>query len=258
MILKILVTFALANEFAPWRKLRNFRDISIDRWDPTYAARIGNADVCVVLTGAGRFAAQRFVEKAFDELATAFDVCIASGLSGALKAAHEPGQILAARAIADVGQTKLLYADPELVSRASTFGAKIVNKFLVSEKVVSAAEEKRSLGASGDAVDMESIYVLAAAAQRKIPSVAIRAISDGVDSDLPLDFDRVFSSRGAVSIPKVFGQMVQRPGRLGGLVRLARDSKHAATVLASFLDRYVSGLEERPLTELAKAEALSV
>jgi len=256
--MKVLITFALANEFAPWRKLRFFKNVSLERWDPTYAARIGNADVCVIVTGAGRFAAQRSVEKAFEELSAVFDICIAAGLSGALQPSHRPGQILTARLVSDVEGTKSLCADAELTSQAGKLGAKIVERFLVSDKVASTADMKRSLGASGDAVDMESLHVLATAAQRGIRCVAIRAISDGVESDLPLDFDRVFNSRGAVSVSRVVGQVARRPGRLGRLVRLAHDSRRAAAALASFLDRYIEGLEEGPLTELAKAEALAI
>jgi len=256
--MKVLITFALANEFAPWRKLRLFKNISIERWDPTYEARIGNSDVCVILTGAGQFAARRLVEKAFEELTDVFDVCIAAGLSGGLQPAHRPSQILTARSVSDVGGAKSLRADPELVSRAGAIGAKIVERFLVSDNVVSTADKKCSLGALGDAVDMESLYILDAAAQRGIRCASVRAISDGVESDLPLDFDNVFTSRGAVSVSKVVGQVARRPGRIGGLIRLARDSKRAAAALAHFLDRYVGGLEEGPVTELAKAEALAL
>ena len=50
--MKILVTFALENEFAPWRALRDFRE---DTWGEAdvYRARIGAAEVGVILTGAG-------------------------------------------------------------------------------------------------------------------------------------------------------------------------------------------------------------
>ena len=57
--MKVLITFALANEFAPWRKLRRFERVSAGASDQTYVARVGLCDVRVVLTGAGRFAAQR-------------------------------------------------------------------------------------------------------------------------------------------------------------------------------------------------------
>ena len=165
--MKVLITFALANEFAPWRRLRRFERVSVDAWDQTYVAQVGLCDVRVVLTGAGRFATQRALAHAFDHDP---DVCIASGLSGALKPGYAPGDVLAARMVADVRATRLFHSDAELVSRSEASGAKIVDKFLVTDQVISTAEEKRALSTSGDAVDMESLYVLAAAGQRGIRS----------------------------------------------------------------------------------------
>jgi nucleoside phosphorylase len=253
--MRILVTFALENEFAPWRKMRRFRRASVDELDQTYEAQVGSVDVRVVLTGAGRFAAQRSLGRAFDHEP---DVCIASGLAGALKPDYRPGAVLAARAVGDVSATRLIRSDLELVSRAGGCGARVVEKFLVADRVVSAAAEKRSLGVSGDAVDMESIFVLSAAAHYRVRAVAIRAISDGVESSLPLDFDRTFNERGAVSLPKVLGQIVMRPHRISGLIRLAHESERAAAALAGFLDAYVQRVTLGPLPEIAKAEALAL
>jgi len=252
--MKALITFALANEFAPWRKSRRFERVSGDASDQTYSAQVGLADVRVVLTGVGRFATQRALARAFDWGA---DVCIASGLSGGLRSVHRPGAVLAARIVANVDQTRLLRSDAELVSRAGGLGAKVVERFLTSDHVVSTSEEKEFLGASGDAVDMESAYVLSAAAQRGIPSAAIRAISDAVESDLPLDFGQAFNERGNVSVPKVIGQIVARPQRIGGLLQLAQESERAAAALAKFLDEYVQRISEGPLPEIPKAEALA-
>jgi adenosylhomocysteine nucleosidase len=253
--MKVLITFALANEFAPWRKLRRFRRVSTPASDQAYSAQVGPCDVRVVLTGAGRFAAQRAVVHAFD---SAPDVCIASGLSGSLKPSYVPGEVLVARTVGDLNRVRLLHCDFELVARAEAMGATIVEKFLVSDRVISTTEEKNALSASGDAVDMESLYILAAAGQRGIRSVAIRAISDGADSTLPLDFNGVFDERGAVSIPKVIGQVVRKPGRIAGLIRLANQSERAAVALAHFLDNYVQGIASGPLPEIEKAEALAV
>lgn len=253
--MKVLITFALANEFAPWRKLRRFKRISTPASDQGYSARVGHCDVRVILTGAGRFAAQRALVHAFD---SAPDVCIASGLSGSLKASYVPGEVLAARTVGDVNRVRVLPSDSELVVRAETLGATIVERFLVSDKVISTTEEKSTLSASGDAVDMESLYILAAAAQRGIRSVAIRAISDGADSTLPLDFNGVFDERGAVSIPKVIGQVVRKPGRIAGLIRLANESERAAAALAHFLENYVQGIASGLSPEVEKAEVLAV
>src|SRR5579863_612992 len=110
--MKVLITFALANEFAPWRKLRRFQRVSADAWDRTYTATIGATDVRVVLTGAGRFATQQALMHAFDGPP---DFCIASGLSGGLKTVYAPGDVLAARSVADVAGTRLIQCDPQLV-----------------------------------------------------------------------------------------------------------------------------------------------
>ncbi len=75
---------------------------------------------------------------------------------------------------------------------------------------------------------------------------------------MPLDFDRVFNKRGAVSIPKVIGQLATHPLKMGGLIRLAHDSERAASNLARFLDSFVQSLTAPPLRENAKAAALSV
>jgi nucleoside phosphorylase len=253
--MKILVTFALENEFAPWRKLRRFRRASVEELDQTYEAEVGSVDVRVVLTGAGRFAARRSLGRAFD---CQPDMCIASGLAGALKPDYRPGAVLAARTVADVNGMRLIRSDAGLVARAGDSGARVVETFLVADRVVAAAEEKKSLGVSGDAVDMESVFVLSAAAHHRVRAVAIRAISDGVESDLPLDFDRTFNERGAVSVPRVLRQIVARPHRIGGLIRLAQESERAATALAGFLDAYVQRVTLGPLPEIAKAEALAL
>jgi nucleoside phosphorylase len=252
--MKVLITFALENEFAPWRKFRRFQRVSLDASDDTYIAQVGLTTVRVVLTGAGRFAAQRAIPQAFGERP---DVFIASGLSGGLNPVHRSGDILVARAVAEIKGTRLIRSDAELLLRAEMSGAKLVERFLVSEHVVSTAEEKHTLAASGDAVDMESLYILAEAAQRDIRSVAIRAIGDGARSDLPLDFDRVFNERGTVSIPRVIGQVVRRPHRIAGLLRLAHESQRAAAKLARFLDGYVQHLAAVPLPQNAKAAVLA-
>ena len=183
--MRILVTFALENEFAPWRKMRRFQRVSVDAWDQAYRAKVGSVDVQVIVTGAGRFAVQQSLRQAFDQ---APDVCIVSGLAGALKPEYRPSAVLAARTVGDVAGTRLMRSDANLISRAGDCGAKVVEKFLVSDRVVSTAQEKKTLGFSGDAVDMESLYILAAASHQDIPAVAIRAISDGAESDLAARF----------------------------------------------------------------------
>ena len=229
--------------------------MSADSWDKRFVARAGDADVRVILTGVGRFASLRAMEQAFAETP---DVCVVSGLAGALKAEFAPGQVLAARSVANLPRTRVIRSDANLVSMAAACGAKVADRFLVSDRVIATASEKKQLGESGDAVDMESLWVLAAAAQRSVRAVVIRAISDAADVDLPLEFDRIFNNQGNVSVVKVVGQLARKPKRIGGLLRLANDSERAAGALATFLEAYIQFLSSAPWHENAKAEALAV
>jgi adenosylhomocysteine nucleosidase len=247
--LKILVTFALETEFAPWRTLRKFRRAMWGAVE-THVTEIGGAEVRVVLTGVGsRQAASAVSNVSWDEPDT-MQFCISSGLAGGLKPAYRVGEVLSARTV--VAETApvdasggTIESSSALVSFAADAGATVVDRFYSAERAVSTAHEKRHLGESADAVEMESFQVLLKARADGIPAVAIRSISDAVDEDLPLDMNEVFTERGEVSIPRVLGQVAMRPQSLPGLVRLGRKSKQAAESLAEFLDRYILALSER-------------
>ena len=254
--MKVLVTFALDAEFAPWRKLRSFRRASVAEWGRWYEAQVGASEVRVVVTGAGQFAAQRSATQVFAWGPA--EACISAGLAGSLRSAYHVGEVLVARAASDPPSSHLIYSDQQLLSRAVDAGAKRVEKFIVTDHVVSTVAEKQLLSASGDAVDMESLYILAAAAHARVPAVAIRSVSDGTERDLPLDFDRIFDERGEVSVLKVMRELLARPQRIGGLLRLADQSERAASALANFLDGYVQEISGDPLERIAKADAIAI
>jgi adenosylhomocysteine nucleosidase len=253
--LKILVTFALHNEFASWRKLRQFRRAGVFAPEALYQAVFSGVDVRVVLTGVGEFSGRQILLRALDD---GPDVCISSGLAGGLKPNFSVGQVLVARNVTDSNRGRHLSCDPELVALASENGARVVDTFLSSDHVVARAEEKQKLASLADAVDMESVNILSVAKKKGIGAVAIRALSDTTASDLPLDFDNVFDGRGNVNVFKVAGQLAAHPGRIPGLIRLAQDSERAAGALAQFLDSYVIALGSGPLDEIAKADAIAL
>ena len=96
--MKILVTFALDNEFAPWRELRKFRAADWGSVDG-FAAEIAGAEVGVVLTGVGPKPAARKISSLLRGEVDSFGCCISSGLAGGLRPEYKIGQILAARAV---------------------------------------------------------------------------------------------------------------------------------------------------------------
>jgi adenosylhomocysteine nucleosidase len=247
--MKILVTFALETEFAPWRAMRSFRRDPRATAD-TFLADIDGAEVGVVLSGAGPRQAARAAAQALHNDFDSLSFCISSGLSGALRPEYKIGDVLAARSVySELPQekfgTQLIECSGSLVSFASDAGATVVRRFYTADRVVSRVDEKEHLGATADAVEMESFEILREAAANGIPAVAIRAVSDVVDEELPLDMNRVFTDEGQVSIPRVVGQVALNPQALPGLIKLGQQSKRAAETLAAFLDRYVVAIVEK-------------
>lgn len=236
--MRILLTFAVAAEFAPWRKRRGFEKIAKGKAQ-FFRARIGDSEVNVLLTGVGGKNAWLEATKAI--WGGDVDICISSGLAGALRPEYHLGDVLAARAVQAAGR-KQVAADRQLVRLAQEHGALAVDSFYSADHVIGLASEKRELASLADAVEMESREVLYEVAAFGARGVAIRGISDRADQNLPLDFNRVVTSTGEVSIPRVLGEMVRHPSSTAGLIRFANQSRVAAEKLAAFLDRYVEAV----------------
>ncbi|MBZ5702853.1 MAG: hypothetical protein LAN84_13525 [Acidobacteriia bacterium] len=242
--MRVLVTFAVAAEFAPWRARHAFlrpRPQASQRQPDCalFTATIAAAEVGVLLTGMGRESALRAMNSvALDS----YDLCISTGLAGALDAAWRPGEIAAGRSVALAGGPRRLPSDGGLLDCAVSCGARPVDLFLTSETIAATGGEKQALGAFGNIVEMESFHVLEAAGAARVPAVALRAISDTLTEDLPLDFQRVLDSRGRVRVGRMMAELALHPQRIPALVRFGRQSRSAAESLADFLDRYVPAL----------------
>lgn len=248
-MLKILVTFAVESEFTPWRRIRRFEGSPVDG-NPSYRTRIADAEVRVVFTGIGPGHAARQMAVVLADLP---DVCIVTGLAGAVKAEHRLGEVLAARAVRGAEGDRFVKSEESLLQLAIGCGAKAVDVFQTSARNVRTAEEKSRLGALADAVEMESFPIMNEMCAARVPAVAIRAIADPVDVDLPLDFDLVLDDSGRVSMVRMVARLVTGMHRLPSFLRFARASRSAAVSLAGFLDRYVEAL----VSQRNPVEALS-
>jgi nucleoside phosphorylase len=239
--MKTLVTFAVATEFAAWRRQRGFRLVAREPF-PLYAADVGGNPVRVLLTGIGSAAASRAMSWA---LSSPTDLCVASGFAGALRPGLSIGEVLAARVVRRAGRELAVASDHELMTAACDAGARRVDRFLTSERLVVEAEEKRALAEEGDAVEMESFVILAEAARHGVRALSVRAVSDVADSSLPYDFDRARDEQGKLRMSTLLLELARQPQRIPALLRLARDCRVAAGRLAIFLDAYLALLSDR-------------
>jgi nucleoside phosphorylase len=238
--LKVLVTFAVDDEFAPWRKLRSFERIEEENGVEAYRSSIGGLDVCAMLTGIG--GKKAWVNATRIIWGGDVDFCISSGLAGGLRAEHVVGDVVVARQVESMSWRLRLSCDEGMVEMAIRNGAKDVQLMYSVDRVIVDANEKIELGRIADVVDMESGDVLYEARAFGARVVAIRAVSDSSDKDLPIDFNRVVNNEGDVSIPRVLGEVLKRPTALPSLMKFGRQSRAAAEKLAIVLDRYVECL----------------
>ncbi|HEY1965043.1 MAG TPA: hypothetical protein VGG59_08935 [Acidobacteriaceae bacterium] len=239
--MKTLVTFAVGTEFAAWRRQRGFRQVAREPFS-LYAAEIGGNPVRVLLTGIGTEAATRAMSWA---LSSPTDLCIASGFAGALRSSSGIGEVLAARVVLRAGREMAVASDHELMTAAVDAGARRVDRFLTSEKLVVNASEKAALADEADAVEMESFVIMAEAARRGVRAVTVRAVSDTADSSLPYDFDRVRDAQGKLRFGGLLLELARQPQRIPALLRLGRDCRVAAGRLSVFLDSYLALLSAR-------------
>src|ERR1700756_4191578 len=153
MPMKVLVTFAVDAEFAPWRKLRQFSQANLGEIE-AYSSPIRDGELVVLLTGVGGRRAWAEATKVIWD--GNVDVCISSGLAGALKEKHRPGDVLAAKEVHATNWKKVIPSDADLLEMAITCGAKLADAFYSVDRVLVHSSEKSELSAKADAVEMES------------------------------------------------------------------------------------------------------
>jgi adenosylhomocysteine/aminodeoxyfutalosine nucleosidase len=237
--MRILVTFAVDAEFAPWRKIRKFQRRSAADVD-YFSTQIADSEINIFLTGMGGKSA--WLEAATSLYDSEIDVCISSGLAGALRPEYKIGEVLVAEKVLAAQRDLSALSEPSLVESAVATGAKKVHFFYTADHVVLSATEKHDLGAFADAVEMESCGVLVEAGLFAARGVAIRAISDTSKEDLPLDFNKVTNDSGVVSVTRILGEVVSAPGSIPALIRFGQRSRFAGECLANFLERYLQTL----------------
>jgi hypothetical protein len=109
-------------------------------------------------------------------------------------------------------------------------------------RVVDTAEEKARLSQFADVVDMESLHVVRQFDEEQIPVAVIRAISDGSEEEMPVDFEKVLTADGAIRVVPLLKDLMKEPGKIPAVIRFGRQSRAAAEKLARFLDEYIQAL----------------
>jgi adenosylhomocysteine nucleosidase len=189
----------------------------------------------VVLTGIGHNAATAAIAAVFRDKP---DLCIASGLAGGLSEALRVTDIVVSPRVSGYDGASIV-CDPSALELALGCGARRIEALYSAPAIVVTAEQKRRLRGIADAVDLESRTILGESLQRGVPGLALRAISDSANVDLPLDLNRAVSPQGQINRSRLFAELVRCPKALPGLVHLGIVGYRAATALSVFLESYM-------------------
>lgn len=205
-------------------------------------------DTAVFVSGVGEELAYRTARAACRVLAVRAYISI--GLSGSLSPELGPGDVVVAERVktASSGGYGEYRSDPEILELVSgSFSEEErprIGPLLATERVVVLSKDKRKFADAYDclAVDMESAGAARAAKKAGVPFIAIRAISDALDEDLPVDFNR-FTVDGRLDWPCFAFYVATHPATISPLIKLGKNSRHAVENLTAVLGKVLSAFQ---------------
>ena len=199
------------------------------------ALRLSN--IILVETGVGPDNARRAIREAVEKQAIGGVIQI--GFAGGLSQSLLSGDIVVATAVEGEGAAPIA---PDLPERATkTFSGDILchtGTFVTNDKILATAADKQAIAdrrPEGDiaCVDMESAPAAGICAERGIPYLGLRAITDTLEEDLPIDLNECRGRDGNIDTMRVMWAAVHHPTTISGLMDLRRRALECAQTLAT-------------------------
>lgn len=243
---------ALKGEIQDIRRHIVLEEALADFGRPAYKGRYKGKEVVLAQSGIGKARAEqaaRFLAERYPA-----EAIISFGFGGALQKDLKAGDVLLCATLhcgqevkQDEAESRTpSHSDGRLLSLASqaleSTGARFRQGGCVTvERPVLKPEDKEALGrASGaDVVDMESYWVARVASERKIPFLALRAVSDAVQDRLP-PLDRLLDSEGNWRWEKATPYFLVHPKSLVELFALYRSARRARKSLTASVDSIIA------------------
>lgn len=227
--MKIVITAALPMEIAGIRRLGNFTRAALTGGLEYYRGDVQGKDAALFVSGMGEKRAYETAKAACAALQPKAYICM--GLSAALKERLRPGDIVVGESVVPPEGGDAYNADAGLLSaaRAALKDTALFAPVTASRRVAWRSTDKRLIAANcpAAALDMETLGAARACAEAGVPFLAVRAISDSLHEDLPVDFNR-YMKDGGMDWPRFLSHIVTHPGIIPPLMRLGRQSRLAA------------------------------
>jgi adenosylhomocysteine nucleosidase len=215
-----------------------------------FEGRLAGRDVLLAVTGIGEERAKTAARYVLDKIPVS--ALVSSGFAGALNDKTAVGDmviytVLRCEQCREVSAGKPLQPDPILLTQCLKSGRECAIQVLSGRgisisRVCATPQDKSELGrdSGADSVDMESFWIGQIAAERNVPFIAVRSISDNLADDLSLLADITAGSR--VKPLKALGHFIHHPTDLRTAALLLTNSRKAGKNLALFLDTVVKNI----------------
>ena len=189
----------------------------------------------ILAAGMGAEAARRGAQSLIDSAADSapLTALISAGYAGGLVKPALPGTI-----VVHTGSAELDSALPRAIR----------GKVVSTDTFIRTSAERAGLAArtGAVAVDWEAAAVARVAAERGLPFAAVKAITDGPDAELVLDWGRYRRPDGSLRTAAAVLAALRTPRGMAELGQLWYASKEASRVLSAFLADFLGHWNKRP------------
>ena len=178
------------------------------------------------------------------------DMIISAGFCGGISAGLQVGDIVVATGLTIVSENALeevpveiLAASRNFVARQTAEGRRVFAGLFASTPTIMQKSRLAVLlpvDAQFPVVEMESAAIAIIAVENGIPFCAIRAVSDPFDEELGFSLDEFCDNRMRIRIPRVLLTIARKPRIIPQLIRLAHNSRVAASTLSQAIERFLA------------------
>jgi adenosylhomocysteine nucleosidase len=213
--------------------------------------RLAGNSVLLILTGIGEKRAKAAAQYVLENFPV--DALVSSGFAGALNDKLNVGDIaiynhLLCQCTREDFADGALQVDPALLKQCTKSAREcgvpgLIKQGISISRVCAAPREKAKLGrdSGADVVDMESFWICQIAAERNVPFIAVRAISDSLEDDLSLLSH--ITVGGQVRPLMALGYFFHHPSHLRTAAALLTNARKAGKNLALFLDKLAGNVQ---------------
>lgn len=178
------------------------------------------------------------------------DMIVSAGFCGGVCAELQVGDIVVATALVVVSENvredvpiQIPAASLNFVVRQTAEGRRVFGGLFASTPAIMQKSRLASLlppDAPFPVVEMESAAIAIVAVENSITFAGIRAVSDPLHEELGFSLDEFCDANMRIRIPKVLLTVARKPRIIPQLIRLARNSRIAATSLSQSIERFLA------------------